>query len=250
MTLPFSTRREDCRQIEALLPPFVDGLASAATSVDIEAHLERCDACRRAAEDQRAVRSLLVSRRTALVAVAPPALIADVRRAVLADGQRPPVWTRVPALAAAAVVVLAVGGAGAWLTTRSSVLLAAQLTLDHLKCFVIDGDIHLASVPPADATARFQHDYGMAVELPAHGPDPARARIVAVRHCLYGDGWIAHTLYRVDGQPVSLFVLPQAADPADVTAFGRHAEVVRQGETTYVVVAPAGLANVAAALGF
>lgn len=253
MTLQFPTRGDECRQIEALLPPFVDGLAGAATRAQVAAHLERCASCRRAADAQQAVRALLVSRRTSLTAVAPAALVAEVREAVGGDALVSATrrsWRPAPALAAAATLVLALSGGFVWLTGHSSVLLAAQLTLDHLKCFVIDGDAHNAAVTPADATAQFQRDYGMTVELPAHGPDPSRARIVGVRHCLYGEGWIAHTLYRVDNEPVSLFVLPGDADPARVQAFGRQAEVRRQGDSTYVLVAPAGLAGVASALGF
>lgn len=251
MTLQFPTRGDECRQIESLLPPFVDGLAGPATRATVAAHLERCASCRRAAEAQQAVRALLVSRRAALTTVAPEALVTDVRHVVAGDGASPRrTWRPVPALAAAAVLVLAVSGGFVWLTGYSSVLLAAQLTLDHIKCFVIDGDDHNETVTPADATAQFQRNYGMTVALPSHGPDPSRARIVGVRQCLYGEGWVAHTLYRVDDQPVSLFVLPGDASPAHIEAFGRQAEVRRQGDATYVLVAPAGLSHVAAAVGF
>lgn len=252
MTLQFPTHGEDCRQIEALLPPFVDGLAVPATRRQVSAHLERCPTCRRAADAQRAVRGLIVSRRASLGAVAPAALVAGVREVVVAEAVSTPrrAWRPVPALAAAAALVLAVSGGVVWLTGHSSVLLAAQLTLDHLKCFVIDGDAHDTPVSPAEAAGQFKRDYGMTVELPVHGPDPTRARIVGVRQCLYGEGWVAHTLYRVDDQAVSLFVLPGDAEPAQVQAFGRQAEVRRQGGATYVVVAPAGLSQVAAALGF
>lgn len=251
MTLQFPSRGDECRQIESLLPPFVDGLAVPATRAQVAAHLERCAGCRRAAEAQQAVRSLLVQRRSALTPAVPDALVAGVRHAVRGEGPSARrSWRPAPALAAAAVLVLALSGGFVWLTGHSSVLLAAQLTLDHLKCFVIDGDRHDETVTPADATAQFRRDFGMTVELPSHGPDPARARIVGVRQCLYGEGWVAHTLYRVDDQPVSLFVLPGDATPAHVEAFGRQAEVRRQGDATYVLVAPAGLSRVAAAVGF
>lgn len=251
MTLQFPTRGDECRQIESLLPPFVDGLAVPATRAKVAAHLERCDTCRRAADAQQAVRTLLVSRRQALGTVAPDVLVADLRHVVAGEGQvERRAWRPVPALAAAAVLVLALTGGVVWLTGHSSVLLAAQLTLDHLKCFVIDGDAHDEAITPADATTQFQRDFGMTVELPAQGPDASRARIVGVRQCLYGEGWVAHTLYRVDDQPVSLFVLRGDASPAHVEAFGRQAEVRRQGDATYVLVAPAGVPDVAAALGF
>ena len=43
---------DECRQIEALLPPFVDGAASAIQRDRVAGHLARCPACRRAVEAQ------------------------------------------------------------------------------------------------------------------------------------------------------------------------------------------------------
>jgi anti-sigma factor RsiW len=255
MTLRFPTHAHDCRQIEALLPPFVDGLGPPATRAAVEAHLERCAACRRAAEAQRAVRALLVSRRAALADIAPDDLADEVRQALATQTpvtQAPPrpAWSRVPAFAAAAAVVIAVTGGFVWATGRSAVLLAAQLTLDHLKCFVIDGDDTLHDLDPEAAAAQFARDRGIEVHLPAAPAETGRGRLVALRQCLYGDGWIAHALYRVDHQPVSMFVIPSGRVPAaQIEAFGRHAEVVVRDATTYVLVAPPGLAEVAAAIG-
>ncbi len=248
MTLEFAP--QDCRQMEALLPPYVDGDATPALCATVESHLARCAACREAVEAQRQVRTLLVSRRTSLAGPAPFGLAADVRRVVAAqEARRAPAWSRVSAFAAAAAVVLAVTGAFSWATGRSSVLLAAQLTLDHLKCFVIDGAEHDHPMTAAAAQVEFHDAFGMDVRLP-EPPAGSHAKLVSVRQCLYGEGWIAHALYRVDGEPVSLFVLRgEPASPADVEAFGRHAEVISRGETTYVVVAPARLTGVAGAVG-
>ena len=56
--------------------------------------------------------------------------------------------------------------------------------------------------------------------------------------------------YRVENQPVSLFVMPdRQSAAADVAAFGRHAEVLTRNGVTYVLVAPARLRGVAAAVG-
>jgi len=248
MTLEFVPH--DCRQMEALLPPYVDGEATQALRATVESHLSRCAACRESVEAQRQVRTLLVSRRTTLAEPAPFGLAADVRRVVDARRARPaPAWSRLSAFAAAAAVVVAVIGTFSWATGRSSVLLAAQLTLDHLKCFVIDGDEHDHPMTAAAAQVEFHEAFGMDVRLP-EPPAGSPARLVSVRQCLYGEGWIAHALYRVDGEPVSLFVLRgEQASPADVEAFGRHAAVISRGGTTYVVVAPARLSGVAGAVG-
>jgi hypothetical protein len=248
MTLQFPGQDSDCRQMEALLPPFVDGEARPAVRAAVEAHLATCAACRSAVAAQREVRALLVRRRAALVEPAPTALAAELRRVVAARPAAHPARTRWSALAAAAALVLAVTGGFAWATGHSSVLLAAQLTLDHIKCFVIDGDDHGQALTAAEGQSHFHQDFGMDVRLPVVAAD-GRASLVSVRQCLYGEGWIAHALYRVDGQAVSLFVMNDPHEAAAVDAFGRHAQVITRGATTYVLVAPNGVPQVAGALG-
>jgi anti-sigma factor (TIGR02949 family) len=250
MTLEFPTRTPDCRQLEAVLPPFVDGEATPAVRATVEAHLAECASCRDAVDAQRAVRALLVTRRATLSEAAPHGLAAEVRRvAVLSRAQSPARWSRLSAFAAAAAVVLAVTGGLSWATGHSSVLLAAQLTLDHLKCFVIDGDDHDHPMTADAAQAHFHQDFGMDVRLPTP-PADTHARLVSVRQCLYGEGWIAHALYRVDGEAVSLFVMRgKDVGRAEIDAFGRHATVVTKDDATYVLVAPARLSGVADAVG-
>lgn len=234
--------------MEALLPPYVDGEAPPATRAVVETHLARCAVCRAAAAAQREVRALLVSRRAHLTDVAPAQLAADVRRAVDV-APRPPAWTRVSAFAAAAALVVAAVGTVSWATGRSSVLLAAQLTLDHIKCFVIDGADHDHPLSPAAGQAAFHQQFDMDVRLPVP-PAGSAAHLVSVRQCLYGEGWIAHALYRIGGEAVSVFVLrDQTLSPADVRAFGRHTEVLTRGSSSYVIVAPARLSSVARAVG-
>jgi hypothetical protein len=67
---------------------------------------------------------------------------------------------------------------------------------------------------------------------------------------VYAEGIVAHVLYRIAGEPVSMFVLPdRVAETADIDAFGRHAQVLMRDGVTYVIVAPAQLSGVAAAIG-
>lgn len=247
MTLQFPSRDADCRQMEALLPPFVDGEASAASVAVVQSHLTGCAACRAAVTAQREVRQLLVSRRSALVGPLPPGLAADVHRVAASDSTTRR-WPRWSAVAAAALVVVSVTGAAVVATGASSVVLAAQLTLDHLKCFVIDGDDHGHALSAAEGQTQFRDQFGMDVRLPA-GSGDGRARLVSVRHCLYGEGWVAHALYRIDGEAVSVFVLDDPRRAASLDLFGRQAQVTTEHGATFVVVAPAGLARVAPALG-
>jgi hypothetical protein len=251
MTLEFSSDRDDCRQIEALLPPFVDGAAGDRDRARVAAHVERCAACRQAVEAQGAVRQLLRDRHEALRVAAPPGLAAQVRAAARQPVTAPALGRggRLSALAAAAALVLAVTAGFAWGTGRSSVLLAAQLTLDHIKCFIVDGDDHADHYSADVAETRMQEQFGWSVQIPTPAARPD-VHLVSVRRCLYGEGMVAHVLYRVQDQPVSLFVMPDRdASQADISAFGRHTQVLTRGGVTYVLVAPVDLAGVAAAVG-
>jgi hypothetical protein len=251
MTLAFRSGRADCRQIEALLPPFVDGDAVEHDAARVRAHLERCGVCRGACEAQRAIRQLLRGRRDALCAAAPEGLDFGVRS--LAGGRSSrsglSVTGRLSALAAAAALVLALASALVWGTGRSSVLLATQLTLDHIKCFMIDGDDHGGHTSAAEAEVRMREQYGLTVRVPETSARDD-VSLVAVRRCLSAEGVLAHVLYRYRGEPVSLFIVPgRDTAAADVDAFGRHAQVLVRGDMTYVIVAPARLSGVAAAIG-
>lgn len=251
MIAQFPSKSIDCRQIEAILPPFVDGEAGAGDAAVIHAHLAVCAACRQAVEEQRGVRALLMSRRASLRGAAPAGLEFAVRQLTAAPQVAPAAtWSRrFSPLAAAAAVVLALTGGLYWGTGQSSVLLAAQLTLDHIKCFIIDGDEHAHAMTTDVAQERLHESFGMDVPLPTPRASEG-ATLVGVRSCLYGEGWVAHVLYRVEGKPVSMFVMPaHRSAPADVSAFGRHAQVLTRQGVTYVLVAPARLTGVAAALG-
>lgn len=242
----------DCRQIEALLPPFVDGVASSAEATAVQSHLDRCPPCRRAAAAQASIRDLLRCRCDRLRGPAPGDLHARVRQGALEDhaGVRLLGFpARLSALAAAAACVVAVGGTLVWATGQSSVLMAAQLTLDHLKCFLIDGDDRGTPLSAEAAEQRMQQQFGWSVPVP-RVPVRDDVHLVAVRRCLYAEGIVAHVLYRYAGEPVSLFVMPHTvAKTADVDAFGRHAQVLVRGDITYVLVAPDGLPDVPAAVG-
>ena len=64
----------ESRQIESLLPPYVDGEASATDIAAVEAHLATCDACARLVQAQRTVRTVLRARAAHLTVPAPPGL--------------------------------------------------------------------------------------------------------------------------------------------------------------------------------
>lgn len=237
----------NCEQLQPLMASYADGELSPAERSRAEAHVRTCADCRRAVEVQRLLRQVVSSHRSALVDPAPPGLRTRLA-ASLATPSTPALevgWrTRLSAFAAAALVVLAAGAVALPVVTeRSTVVLAAQMALDHLKCFTIDGDAHAAPITDTEAEAELLREYGWQLDVPETlGADGGH--LVAVRRCLYGDGRAAHLLYRVDGAAVSLFILPGLERPAESLTMLGHDEVVwTSGGRTYLLVGSAGERN-------
>jgi len=236
-----------CLEIQDRLAAFADGSLSAAERPAVEAHLAVCASCQQQLAIQASTRQLLLAARPSIAAAAPPWLQTRIA-ARLASEAAPvasPGWrTRVTAFAAAAMVVLAIGAVVLPIVTgRSTVVLAAQLALDHLKCFSLDGDDGSPTLTVAEAEAELAQEYGWTLRVPADAGSE-EARLVAVRRCLYGDGRAAHLLYRDGGEPVSLFILPGLERPERALTLLGHDEVVwTQGGRTYVLVGAAGRRN-------
>lgn len=246
----------DCKQFEESLTAMADGGATASDAARVNRHLESCEACRQSLVTQTTARTVLRARAAQLSVIAPPGL--RTRIAATARDERQTAgllsWgSRLSAFSAAAVVVLVLGGALLpVVTARSTVLLAAQMALDHIKCFSLDGHDHAPTMSQADAEAAITREHGWSVTVPPSAEAEGLV-LLAVRRCLYGDGFAAHVLYRVHGQPVSLFVMPGLSRPAaELGLLGHEAIVWTEGDRTYMVVAGAetkdGLARVASYL--
>ena len=103
-----------------------------------------------------------------------------------------------------------------------------------------DGAGDGAPISKADAEATIAREYGWSASVPASAAAEG-VELVAVRHCLYGDGMAAHLLYRVQGKAVSLFIMPGLVRPAaELRVFGHDEVVWTQGDRTYMLVASAG----------
>jgi len=245
-----------CRDVEHLLPSYVDGLEPSKAAA-IAAHLDTCDACRELAHAQSVARTVLKARAAQLSPTAPPGLrtriIAntadleghDLRTSRPHDLVPGLAWTgRLTAFAAAAMVVLTLGAVLLPVATvRSTALLAAQLALDHLKCFTIEGDADAAPIPAEQAEATLKQEFDFIVSVPA-SLEAEKLELMAVRRCLYGDGRAAHVMYRLDGEPVSLFIVPGLTRPAaELSLFGHEQVVWTKGDRTYMLVARGGTRN-------
>jgi anti-sigma factor (TIGR02949 family) len=228
-----------CRQIESLLPPFVDGEADAQTTALVEAHLAACAPCRNRVGMERTVKTVLQARAAELTVLAPPGLRTRVVAALEARRveRRKATWgMRMTAFAAAAVLILVVASALELVTPKSDVLYAAQLAIDHVRCFVVE----LATTEPADPRQlkqRFADDYGWSVPVPPSSTE-AELTLVAARRCPFWIGEHAHLLYRSGSREVSLYVTP-GGRPRDgqLHVLGHSQKLWNSGGNLYTLVA-------------
>ena len=134
----------------------------------------------------------------------------------------------------AAALILVVGGVLLYsLTGLSPAVLAAQLTIDHVTCFAVhDTD---ASVDARASEERYARDYGRQIRLPR--TSAAGLQLVGVRRCYCGEGAAAHVMYRLQGRPVSLYMIADTSrSRAGADVFGHDAVMWSKQGTTYVLV--------------
>ena len=154
------------------------------------------------------------------------------------QGFRPAAWRqRMAPLAAAASLVLIVGIAFLYqLTASSNRVLAAELAADHVKCFALNGVLHTHDDAAAVESSMFSR-FGWQMHLPDEA-SKAGLELVGARPCLYGEGKIAHIMYRHNGEPVSLFMLPRTERAQDfVQVLGHQAAIWCTGNRTFVLMA-------------
>ena len=221
-----------CREIDPLFAPYIDGEATADQREIVDAHLRACPKCRHHTALQSAVRETV---RTKLGRpCAPEELRTRCQAAARGGWSFGTTRSRIASLSIAAALFLVMGGVLLYvLTGFSPTLLAAQLTLDHVKCFAV----HETNVP-VDARAteeQYARAYGGDVHLPR--PTMAGLQLVAMRRCFCGEGAAAHAMYRLNGRPVSLYVIADAThDRASTEVFGHDAVMWSKGDVTYVLV--------------
>jgi anti-sigma factor RsiW len=137
----------------------------------------------------------------------------------------------------AASLVAVVGGAFVYQATdKSARVLAAELVADHAKCFAMNGMLGTHQ-PPATVEQSMASAFEWRMHLPEN---PARAglELVGARPCLYGEGRVAHIMYRHEGHPVSLFMLPETARAEQlVEVLGHEAAIWCANNRTFVLVA-------------
>jgi len=231
-----------CRVIDSLVTPYIDGQLATGDRLTLENHLRACPPCRVRVDCERMAHELVAARKAALTTdLAPPALRARCAAACGAADRASKTrisWrARLTPYALAASLVLVVAAAFAYpLTARSSRVMAAELAVDHVKCSLINsmlGTHHTAALVESSLAA----DFDWPADLPDE-PDRAGLELVGERTCLYGQGRVAHMMYRHHGQTVSVFMLPDSAREREVLdVLGHHAVVWSVGGRTFVLVA-------------
>ena len=225
-----------CREFDALVTPYVDGEATAAERAVVDAHVAACPPCRHRAAAETAARETLRARLCR--PCAPDQLRARcLAAAALEKGSG--VLTRtglsLRTLSVAAALTLVLGGVFLYgLTRLSPTVLAAQLTLDHLKCFAVDRP---NAVLDAGATEQqFERAHGWAVHLPRVAV--RGFELVGVRQCFCAQGGAtAHAMYRFEGRPVSLYILPDVSrSRASADVFGHDAVIWSRAGNTFVLL--------------
>ena len=234
----------ECPSIDPLVTPYVDGELAAEDRLRVQQHIQVCAPCRFRVATERSVRKLLEERRPLLQSSSVPTALRTRCAAALQSGltrSSRPVWRgRVAQFALAATVILVVGGVALNRATQASVrVMAAELAVDHMKCFIMNRVLGFEQAPIAqvDVERSLADGFGWNAHLPER-PHEAGLVLVGVRPCLYGEGRVAHVMYRHNGRPVSVYMLPEKRRAEElVDVLGHEAAIWSTGGRTFVLVA-------------
>jgi anti-sigma factor RsiW len=238
----------ECRDLESLFASYVDGEAQPGECAAVEAHLHECPACRARLADERDMRTVLLHRREQLRCCASPDLKRRCTATVKAGAVAPPAvsgrsflarrsW--IP-LSMAATILIAVGIVFLYGLRGGGPALAAQLAVDHVKCFEFSSVPTI--LPDARAISReWEAQRGWAIKVP-EGVATEELQLIGIRRCISTQGLTAHVMYRWHGQPLSVFVLNSESEhlsdkPHLVESFGQEAVMWTGHGRTYAVVA-------------
>jgi len=244
-----------CQDLDAVLASYVDAEAAPHERAAIDAHLAACPPCRDRVTVERAARMVIHSRRESLRCCASETLRVRCRKlssGAPANPARSAVLKRrwVP-LSLAATLVLALAGVFLIGLSDRVEVFAAQLALDHVKCFKFTPD-RIAKGEPTALGNDWASTRGWALKVPSSAPE-YNLELMGVRRCGSTSGSVAHVLYRWKGEPLSVYVLPSTLAPSRtvqsvVETLGHEAIVWTHAGRTYAVIArgsPDELARVA-----
>jgi anti-sigma factor RsiW len=227
-----------CDRIDPLVTPFVDGELPDPDRRAVEDHLRVCPPCHSRVAAEREVHALIPARVPVHARCWAMARLKPESDRAAAAAPAPPkaLPKRLAPYALAASLAIVVGGAVAYIATdKSATLMAAELTADHVKCFALNRAIGMhAGTAAVESSMADVFDWRM--HLPAD-PGKADLELVGSRECMYGEGEIAHIMYRHQGHPVSLFMLPKSARKEElIEVLGHEAKIWCVNGRTFVLV--------------
>ena len=242
-----------------MVTPYVDDELPAAERMLVDEHLLQCPPCHSRVAAESAVHDLMRARKPGLTAERASATLhaqctglANRSDGASAARLRPGVprsparairgWWDAPwrlrgaPLALTASLVLLVGGAFLYLATQYSArLLAAELCADHMKCFAANNLLGTHEAPAAVESSMLSA-FGWRLRLPAQF-DASGLELVGARRCFYGEGKVAHLMYRDQGRPVSIYMLPKSVRPEElVETLGHEVAIWSSGDRTFVLI--------------
>ena len=225
---------KNCRDVEPLKTPYVDGEAGAADRAAVDTHLGACGRCRDEVAVETATRDVLAARRDELRGRCPDALRASVASQIAPVVPVASAFRRKLPISIAATLVLAATAFFAFGLSDKAQALAFQTTLDHVKCSRFNH-----SDTPADPVAegqRWNARYGWPVRTTQGNAD---LQLRALRRCGVTDGGVAHLMYDWKGETLSVYVLPSSVlqHAEEVRRFGHDAVMWGQHGRTYIVLA-------------
>jgi anti-sigma factor RsiW len=226
-----------CRDLDPLFAPYADGAVAPVDRGSVESHLDRCPPCRENVAEQRTVRAVVAACRPSLRTSAASRL-----------AERP--W--IP-LSLAATLVIAVAAAFIIGVNDKVEAIAAQLTIDHVKCFQFAPE-RLKHTDAAAAAHQWAEKQGWTIDVPDSSAS-AGLELLGVRRCAMSSGRVAHLMYRWHGQPLSMFVVPRTIrgipDRQEfVEKFGHEAVIWSGKDRTYVLLAHARPTELAPIVGY
>ena len=248
-----------CMSIDLLVTPYVDGELPAAERTLVDEHLHRCPPCQSRVVAESAVRNLMRARKPDLTAARASASLHAQCSGLATGGGEPsaarlqavapsaparairawwsaPWHVRVVPLALTASLVLLVGGAFLYLATQYSArLLAAELCADHMTCFAANNVLRTHEAP-AVVESSMLSAFGWDLHLPQQF-ESSGLELVGGRRCLYGEGKVAHLMYRLQGRPVSIYMLPKSVRPEElVEVLGHEVAIWSSGDRTFALI--------------
>ncbi|MFQ5422572.1 MAG: anti-sigma factor family protein [Phycisphaerae bacterium] len=215
-----------CPEVREYLFAFLDSELDAALSIELQRHLERCAACAREVEIERAIRRRLAKRIEAAFPARPFDDAALCRTLVAGVSRRR--WRLAPALrrraaALTSVAALVVISLAAWLPSRMAETRpgAGQFTdwvIADFEHFVREGQpLQLASSDPKAVSGWLLENTGIHMDMPP--ADSPGHRLIGARQCSIGGKPAAFAMFRLGGVPAS--VVATAASGIDVSRMTR-----------------------------